>query len=430
MMNGDYYGMDEYDLRQRMNEEEEEEDENDSYVDDEKAIMYKQPKTGVFFEKIKDYYILIDSKDRDIFNESLFNFKINFSASFDSFDKNYVSVDKQIDDLLTEKRMLQKQIDEGSSSQFINQEIAMKNSLIQKEIKKLETRISELRSNPQLQQQPLQPNNQVLYVGNDKKCHTRERYYDINHISCEQVLMPSYDFLNKFIGPRGKTVEMNGQKIVYLIVRELQSNVDGSNNTIYCSFQMFRANDVDHFGVCHFKPLNDSPTLATPINLTSISIQLQYQDYMNDFVPSSPDLYEITAVCYNSEYSVFEVFMKNPVKLNLLKEGHLVCFYNVMFVETDLSFLNEFFANNKYYPVLELINTTDVQNVVSFRIPYLSKDITKITALKKYFTQPKLLDGTQKTKYAFNLSLQYQLLFKIQKIVPELNTDRFSSVKI
>ena len=96
---------------------EEEEDNDRTHANEEEEFYYKdkpyyyqQPQNTSSFTTQKDFYILIDSQDRNVMNESLFKFKINFSISTSSYDKVMTLRSQEREQLYYEIQNIQNEI--------------------------------------------------------------------------------------------------------------------------------------------------------------------------------------------------------------------------------------------------------------------------------------------------------------------------------
>jgi len=412
--NGSYYSND-FTFEKR-DEIDDEDDDEENFVYDDKPYIYQHPKSNVILNEKTEYYILVDSSDRDLTTENLFNFKINFSTSQSGYEKVTIKTSDANENILKEIATIERTISSTTNQTEI--------TLLQTQKKTLQSTIPTSSTSEGF----------VLYSGRDKCCHTQTRYLDIDRVNCEKIIMPSYDFLNKEIF-RSKSFKINGQNIIYMNIQELQSNLDGSNNTIYSSYQVLVPEDTDHFNNILFYPVNYCQKFNTPINLSSLTFELKFASFTNTKNILNPDKYSLSAMCFhppldmsnpsNVTGSMFEFFLTTPCPITYISEGNILAFYYVTLPENNLIFIQQYFDRYTYYPVVEI---TSINNLIySFKIPAPALKYETILVLIDKMTTPYIFK--EKQVFGFNLSLQYQILLKISKTIPILNTERYPKTK-
>jgi len=385
------------------------EDSEDEFCYKDNPYHYSRPESVVTFQEQQDSYILIDSGDRNLQQEGLFKFKINFSITSNSYDKSMTLRAQEREQITSEIQQLQQEIARLATLNV---------TLFEKDIYALQLRREKLL----LQQQQAQGNSrELLYTGQDDFCHTQKRYNDIQRISCEQIWMPQYDFLNTVTTSSNQTIDINGQHMVYLSIRELQCPLDGSNNSISTSYQSMIPRDQPKLNHLVFEPLNHPPVNPIPMNLSYMTIQLHFPSAYQT-IPQ-PDKYEISAFTVTASPVIASgctvtCYLKSLIPTTYLRVGHLCQLYGITFKNPLLMEFQSQLNSPHKHVIVEKITTPQAQ-ISAFQI-----ELTGCTQLSQWielFHTPQLV----KEVYAINLSHQYQLLFRVTKTVSTLGTERF-----
>lgn len=390
------------------NDGDETEDSEDEFFYKDKPHIYSQPSNTISFKDKTHFYILIDSIDRNVYSENLFKFKINFSISPSSYDKSIVNSNNEKEQLFLQMNQIQNRIQQLSSQN---------NDLLTNQINKLieqKDNLNKIISTIN--------NKEYLYNGQNNFCHTQKRYTDIENIICEKIWIPKYNLLNK-IKYNNTEIQTNSQRLLYLNIKELNTNLDGSNNDIYTSYQSFIPSEVSQFDNLLYKPLNEPPKNVIPINLSYMTIDLTFP-YLTETY-SDPDKYFISGMTINTSTietnsCVIEFYLKKIVPFYTIELGHIIKFYDLKFNNKSLTELENLLKSKCI--VIELI-TLD-SGISGFKIKLTN--IENVNMLYEYFAMPYIFSSEV---FCMNLNYQYQLLFKLTKTVPLLEIDRYPTSK-
>lgn len=400
---------------------EEEEDNDRTHANEEEEFYYKdkpyyyqQPQNISSFTTQKDFYILIDSQDRNVMNESLFKFKINFSISTSSYDKVMTLRSQEREQLYYEIQNIQNEIAHLSS---------VNKTLFEQDIYNLHEKKRALQSQIQTN---IISNKNTLYKGQDTYCYTQKRYNDIEQLSCDKIWIPQYNFLNSYVtSTTNQTLTTNGQHSIYLAIQELTTSLDGSNNDIYTSYQTFVPHKQLQMNHYLYRPLNHPPSHPIPINLSYMTIQLSFPQAFQQY--KAPDKYDLSAIIIEASTVIASTgscvvvcYLKNHISPLLVATGHVINIYGILFNRTDLFDFQNALTGNKHV-IIDLILTNGLVSALKIEL----NGLQHVQDIADLFVTPYLV----KEAFTINLNLQYQLLFKITKRVPTLSTEQFPSLK-
>lgn len=406
---GYYYKLDDHTFKTTNQLEERDSGSEYDYIYDEKPIIYTTPITNANFETMKDFYVLIDSGNRNLLYEHLFSFRVNFTASSTTLENQPVQTilnanqpNNPTDDVMTTTT------DGGK-------------------------------------------NPTTTFIGNDNTCSTFKRYCNVSNIYCTKIMMPNYEFLRKYVINKDIIIDkFNIQNVMYLSINELQNALDGTNTGIFNAYQIFIPSQATNSEViqldklylttAYYTPVNEIPEYTTPINLRSMTVNVAFNNFSKEeeFNQTSPDLYDLAGISFeapkqtfiNSQGKIaggqFHFYFRNPVPLTWIKIGQLMSFLTKPSPLNDqLIILNGYFSIGSQYVVVNTLTLEDT--IIGFSIASPKLTPSDIETLKEKLTSPYPFLNFK--IYALNLSLQYQMLFKLKIQTPMLQTGIYPKSK-
>jgi len=274
----------------------------------------------------------------------------------------------------------------------------------------------------------------------EKKCKFHKTHIkNITKLSVEYIIFPKYTLWDtRYHGTN--EILLNKSPIVYVMIDEVNSSTEYSNDELQNVYQIFSEKTCCHQNTSRlFLPLTENGPFQSPVNYLSNGFTLRIKG-MDDFCYTTEfsfrDRFHISKLLFYETVSIVRLFPSESTPTVFLATGDIISFHNIEIDPTLLqmmdSIIQGMFRNlivstldntkSKGY-VIVARGTTGGENYIDVSIgtsafPNSKLSLSNIDTLTYY--QFPLSNSPFPKNFILNRSSQYEIGFKIEHLVPTM----------